>query len=414
MKKYTKINLTYASFALALLTSLNLLNYADRNLFNALMDPIKAQFGFSDLQLGWLASAFLWVYAFAAFPLARIADRGSRKTILAIGAILWSVASFFTGLSRNFYQLLFSRGILGIGESAYATTVTPMLSDYFPAGLRSTALGLANVPLGIGTAVGYFVAGWSLHHFGWRHAFFILGFPGLALGIAAIFLREPEIGLSEKSAPRRPTREALRQLFRNTTLRYLWGSSILLTFSLGGMLVWMASLLHRDYGFTVSDAAIKGATAATIGSIIGVAAGGITSDRWNRLNPKSPIWITILSYALSGAFALLFLHVTGKTAALTCIGLVAFFQMAANGPQLAAMMNVTAPHLRSTCSAIYLFVIHVFGDAPSPAVIGFLSKKFGDLKTAIGFMPWIAILSAIVLIPALYSYLKDKARMEAA
>ena len=194
LNPYDKVNLKYAWFALIILSILNLINYADRSIFNALMDPIKAQFALSDLQLGWLASSFLLVYAIATYPFARLADKGSRKLVLIIGVMVWSVATFFTGLSKSFWHLLFARAILGIGEASYATTLAPLISDYFPRSLRSTALSFANAPLGLGTALGYYVGGFSMHNFGWRQAFFFLGIPGIIFGIVTIFLREPVKG----------------------------------------------------------------------------------------------------------------------------------------------------------------------------------------------------------------------------
>ncbi len=417
LKKYTKINLTYAWFALIILASLNIMNYADRSIFNALMDPIKSDFKFNDLQLGWLASAFLFVYAIAAYPLARIADKGIRKAVLIPGVLLWSVATFFTGWSHSFFHLFLARSILGIGEASYATTLAPLLTDYFPSAMRSTVLGLANAPLGIGTALGYYVAGLSAMHFGWRHAFFYLGIPGVLLGIVAMFLREPEMGLSDrqeqKEKPNKeiPHQEALKSLFGTKTLRYLWLSQILSTFALGGMLVWIAALLHRHYGFTVADAAIDGGTAAVVGSVLGVCIGGIAADWWGRIAVNGPIWVVILGTALSGVSLTVLFHVTGRMNALYCVGAIAFFQMAINGPFLAAMMNVTFPNIRSTCNAVYLFLIHVFGDASSPPVIGYLSHRMGDLKSALQFLPWVTLLAAIIAGGALFHYGKEKREM---
>lgn len=413
LKKYTRINLAYAWFALVILSLLNIFNYADRSIFNSLMDPIKHQFRFSDAQLGWLASAFLLVYAIAAYPLARLADRGMRKAVLVTGVMIWSAATFLTGFSQNFAQLFFARGILGIGEASYATTLAPLLSDYFPASLRSTALGLANAPLGIGTALGYYIGGQSTLSFGWRRAFFYLGVPGIFLGLVALFLREPEMGLGDRAEGKAPVREpatsrAVKTLLKSVSLRYLWASSILLTFSLGGMLVWMASLLHRHYGFSQADADIRGAMAAVIGSVLGICVGGLLGDWLNRYFTNGPIWVVILGYGFSGVFAFLIFQVGGQKAVLFCISMVAFFQMATNGPFLAAMMNVTPPRLRSTCNAIYLFLIHILGDAPSPALIGHLSSTFHDLKRALSFMPWIALASALVMAGALKTYGREK------
>ena len=179
------------------------------------------------------------------------------------------------------------------------------------------------------------------------------------------------------------------------------------------MLVWLAPLLHRNYGFSVANAAIQGATAAVIGSVLGFLVGGILGDWWEKRNPNGPIWVVVLGFLFSGISVLLVFLIHSQKMVLFCIGLVAFFQMATNGPVLAAMMNVTVPHLRSTCNAIYLFLIHILGDAASPTIIGLLSKKMGDLKAALEFVPWITMLSAVIAAGALFHYDKDRKEMMA-
>ena len=263
------------------------------------MQPIKTSFGFSDFQLGILASAFLLVYAVAAYPLARIADRGLRKWVLVTGVFVWSFSTFLTGTASSFSELFLYRSILGMGEASYATTLAPLLSDYFPLSLRSTVLGIANAPLGIGTGLGYYIAGISHRVFGgWRKAFFIVGIPGILLGVVTLFLREPVMGLGDQTDSshqsnsedfsQQTTFEKLKTLFKTKTLLWLFSSSIFLTFSLGGMLVWMTPFLQRYFGFSTASAAIDGAAAAGIGSLIGVCLGGISADWWNRVSENAP------------------------------------------------------------------------------------------------------------------------------
>ena len=445
-RKYTKINLKYAWFALAILSSLNLLNYADRNVFNALMQPIKINFGFTDFQLGLLASAFLFVYAIAAYPLARIADRGLRKWVLVTGVFIWSFSTFLTGTASSFSQLFIYRSVLGIGEASYATTLAPLLSDYFPLSLRSTALGIANAPLGIGTGLGYYIAGISHHVFGgWRKAFYIVGVPGVILGFITLFLREPVMGLGDQTSKQEnnaqekdlqwqndPGQIKLKEtgalenqndievisqqnifvklgiLFQTKTLLWLFVSSIFLTFSLGGMLVWLTPFLQRYFGFSNSSAAIDAATAAGIGSLIGVFLGGISADWWSKVSENAPIWVVIIGFFLSAFFAYGAVISKTKHEVLWCIGGGAFFQMATNGPILAAMMNVTPPNLRATCNAIYLFLIHFLGDAFSPTVIGYISTHYHDLRLALYFMPFLTFISALLAGGALLTYAKEK------
>ena len=122
-----------AMTALIALSLLNLLNYLDRNLVSALVEPLRHEFGVSDLRIGLLGTVFLVVYTIAAPLFGSLGDRGIRTRVLAAGAVLWSIATSLSGFAQNFVMLLFARGIIGVGEAAYVTVSASLLADYFPA-----------------------------------------------------------------------------------------------------------------------------------------------------------------------------------------------------------------------------------------------------------------------------------------
>ena len=125
---------------LAFLTGVNLLNYIDRQILYAVFQPIQAELGLSDTQLGLLASAFMWVYLSTAPIFGLLADRWSRPRLMGLGVAIWSVATVFSGVVRNHAQLLFGRAVVGIGEASYGAVAPAMLSDYFPPERRGRAL----------------------------------------------------------------------------------------------------------------------------------------------------------------------------------------------------------------------------------------------------------------------------------
>src|SRR4029077_11282432 len=121
---------------------INFLNYMDRYVGAVVAPLIKKEFGLSDGQIGLLGSAFLLVYAVAALPFGYWADRGVRKVVIGVGVTIWSIATLFTGFSRNFAHLSISRSVLGIGEAGYYPAGTSLLSDWFPKEQRGRVMSI--------------------------------------------------------------------------------------------------------------------------------------------------------------------------------------------------------------------------------------------------------------------------------
>src|SRR6195256_2286453 len=132
----------YARYVLAVMVGINFLNYMDRYVGSAASPLIQKEFGLSDTAVGLLGSAFLLVYAGAALPFGYWADRGVRKTVVAVGVAIWSLATLFTGFARSFTQLFLSRAALGIGEAGYFPAGTSLLSDYFPKEQRGRVMSI--------------------------------------------------------------------------------------------------------------------------------------------------------------------------------------------------------------------------------------------------------------------------------
>ncbi|MDQ2942044.1 MAG: MFS transporter, partial [Candidatus Dormibacteraeota bacterium] len=162
----------YARYVLAVMVGINFLNYMDRYVGSAASPLIQKEFGLSDTAVGLLGSAFLLVYAVAALPFGYWADRGVRKTVVAVGVAIWSLATLFTGFARNFTQLFLSRAVLGIGEAGYYPAGTSLLSDYFPKEQRGRTMSIWGAGSAFGIAVGFAGGGYIAEKFGWRSAFF--------------------------------------------------------------------------------------------------------------------------------------------------------------------------------------------------------------------------------------------------
>jgi MFS family permease len=181
----------YAAYALGLLTLINVLNYADRNVVFALFEPIKRELVLSDHQLGWLGSAYVIVLSLAALPLGILGDLKSRRAVIAVGVALWSVSTALGASVQRFWQLLICRSLVGIGEAGYGPVAQALIADYYRGKRRAFAIGVYSVGMAFGGLLGIWLGGVLAVRIGWRGAFLALGAPGLVLAVLAARLRDP-------------------------------------------------------------------------------------------------------------------------------------------------------------------------------------------------------------------------------
>src|SRR4029079_589805 len=163
-------------------------NFMDRNILNTLIDPIKSELHVSDTRMGLLVGfAFAIFNSLAGIPIARWADRGSRRSIIAMGMVLWCSMTALSGLARTFTHLAVARVGVGIGEAAAVPPSHSLVADYFPREKRAWAMGVYQSALYLGIFFGYFVGGWVGEYYGWRAAFWVAGLPGLGIALLVRF-----------------------------------------------------------------------------------------------------------------------------------------------------------------------------------------------------------------------------------
>src|SRR6201992_3127447 len=197
-------------YVLAILTVIYALNFLDRTIFNVLIEPIKKEFALSDTTMGLLAGfGFVLFYSLLGIPIARVADRVSRRNIVALAVAFWSAMTFLCGLASSVTTLALARIGVGIGESAGTPASQSLVADLFDKNERPRALGIFAIGTYLGVFLGYFIGGWVNQHYGWRMAFFSAGLPGIALAaVVWLTVAEPTRGtMAEKftPAPTRPT-----------------------------------------------------------------------------------------------------------------------------------------------------------------------------------------------------------------
>lgn len=386
----------YPRTALALLTGLNILNYIDRNVLFAVQPLIKDEFkNITDAQIGWLTSAFFFSYMFAAPLVGWLGDRFPRKHIVVVGIAIWSGFTLLTWVVHDYGELLFRHAIVGIGEASYATIAPALIADLFPLERRGRMLSIFNLGLPFGSAAGFLVGGYFGHHFGWRFPFMVAGAPGFLLALALWFLPEPPRGQSDRFAVS-ASPSLVRSLLDNPAF---WTATLglaMYTFAVGGLQVWIPTFLVRVRGVPLPTAnAVFGGITAFNG-IFAVLLGGWLGDRMLKRNHGAYYTFSGIAMFIAVPFMVMAIFISGRLM-FPAIFMAVFFLLIGTGPTNAAIVNSVSAQIRSTALAVNVFVIHLLGDAFSPALIGRISDRT-SLPTAFIAAFVAAGLSGVILI----------------
>lgn len=365
-----------ARYALAILTLINLFNYIDRWVVAAVIEPIKQSLGLSDTQLGIIGTGFIVVYALTSPVFGSLGDRRRRPPLIALGVAVWSLATGLAGFARGFWTLFFARSAVGVGEAAYGTIAPAILSDFFPIERRGRVFAVFFAAIPIGSAAGYVLGGWADHHFGWRAAFWIAGFPGILLSLLVLVVKDPPRGQQDAHAPHASgtrTRDAYRDLLRNRPYVLSVLGYAAYTFALGGLGFWMPAFLERSRGMPRSDATVTFGAMVMITGFVGTFLGGWLGDRLLTKTRQSYLWVSGIATLLAAPTALLGLMHRDKVVYIAALSVAQVLIFMCTGPINSAIVNVVSPLERATAVGLSVFAMHVFGDIPSPALIGALS-----------------------------------------
>jgi MFS transporter, Spinster family, sphingosine-1-phosphate transporter len=359
--------------ALIVLTSLNLLNYVDRNVLFAVQPLVQDEFHLTNVQVGYLTSAFLGFYILAAPFVGPLADRYSRKLIIALGAFFWSGLTLLTAVTHNYTELLIRHTLVGIGEATFVTIAPTFVADLFSEEKRGRILGVFYLAIPVGSAAGYLLGGKLSVEHGWRFPFYIAAAPGFLLGLAVLFLKEPERGRFDtlKVTPERGT---ILGLARNPAFLTSTLGMAAMTFSLGGIQVWMPKFLYSDRGYTLEDANFAFGIIIVVDGILAALAGGWLGDYLLPRMKSSYYFVSALSMLLGVPVMIVALFARGRTM-IPAIAVAAFFLLLNTSPLNAAVINSVDAHIRATALAVNIFIIHILGDVPSPTMMGWVADR---------------------------------------
>jgi MFS transporter, Spinster family, sphingosine-1-phosphate transporter len=406
-----------ARSALLVLTALNLLNYADRNVLFAVQPLVQDEFHLSKTQIGYLTSAFLGFYMIAAPFVGPLADRYSRKLIIAIGAIFWSGLTLLTAFTHTYTQLLIRHTLVGIGEATFVTIAPTFVADLFAEKMRGRILGVFYLAIPVGSAAGYLLGGHLAPHYGWRFPFYIAAGPGFLLALTVLFLKEPERGqfdslqetpddlpervfshsllLASAIAAYLELKRIYRLVLRNPAFLAATLGMAAMTFSLGGIQVWMPQFLYSERHYTLEQANFIFGIIIVIDGIVASLAGGWLGDYLLPRMKSSYYLVSAVSMALGVPVMIVALFTRGRVM-VPAIALAAFFLLLNTSPLNAAVINSVGAHIRATAIAVNIFIIHILGDVPSPTMMGWVADR-RSLQTAFA-LPVIAMaISAVIL-----------------
>ncbi len=365
-------------YVLVLCFLLYMINFMDRQVLSAVLEPMKIDLGFTDTQAGILQTSFFLSMALLGIPAAYLVDRWSRRKTLSLMAIIWSAFTFITGLGRNFLGVILPRIMVGVGEAGFPSAGTAMLGAVYPRESRSRVLGIFNASIPLGSSLGALLGGYlSAHHGGWRTPFFVFAVPGVILGIMAFFIKDYKtVAVTDEHGKKAGFWSSIARLFKIPTLRWLfigYAMHMAMAFSFAA---WGAAFVMRTQGVSEARAGmILGFSA--LGGIIGAPLGGVIADLWQKKNKKGRSYTPILAsfFATILLFVALFLNLEGPGFAL--IVFFGIFVVLGIPAVNSISQDVVSPGLKGVAWGMGGFVMMLGGAAWSPSAVGAISDALG-------------------------------------
>ncbi|MEC7969792.1 MAG: MFS transporter [Pseudomonadota bacterium] len=375
---YTSMSARY--YAVGLLTVVYTFNFIDRQLLSILQESIKADLLLSDQQLGLLTGiAFAMFYVTAGIPIARWADRGNRRNIVALAIGVWSFMTAISGLVQNYVQLLLARMGVGVGEAGGSPPAHSIISDIFPPERRASALAFYSMGVNIGILFGFLAGGWLNEIFDWRTAFFVVGAPGLIIALIVRYtLREPIRGLSEQRQVETqtvPFSNVLNLLMSRPAFKHMAFGAALNAFAGYSTSSWTASFMIRSHGMSTGELGTWLAMIMGFGGAVGVFAGGVIAERLARKDVRWYMWLPALTGLICVPFMVANYMVAGAYTALIVSIIPGILFNVYLGNTLAMTHGLVGLRMRALASAILFFILNLIGLGLGPWVIGLLSDQ---------------------------------------
>jgi MFS family permease len=451
------------SAPLLILFLVNVLNFYDRQILGAVLEPLHREFGLSDTRLAVLATAFTLIYAVAGLPLGRLADRWSRRRLLAIGVSVWAVLTALGGLASSYGMLLATRLGVGIGEATCAPAATSWIGDLVPAGRRARSMALFMMAVPVGGFLSFAVGGPVAQAWGWRVALVLAAVPAVALVPALAMLREPPrwgrfqpaparlradvlpppdarsaepdrdpqsgtgAAACQPAEPSRASSEPSRDregavaridatqdtappspwlLARIPAFWWIAASGAIVNFMLYSFSLFLPAFLTRYHGLSVARSGVWSGIGSGAAGVVGALAAGYLGDRVTRDLGRRRLWLAAAAAALAvvPAFAAIALPAGSVLSAVLLLMLAYGLWQTYYGLVYAAIQDIVPAQLRGTAMATYSLAMYLCGASFGPLVTGRLSDHLARAAANSGIAPEparaIGLHDAMHLIPA--------------
>lgn len=376
---YSKAYLRYMLF---ILLAMNTLAFLDRTIINVLSQPIKDDLDLTDAQVGVLGGlAFMLVYTFAALPLARLAERMNRISLIAACVTFWSVATAAGGLATSYLQLVMSRVAVGAGESGATPTAHSVIGDYFPPERRGSAISFFVLGLPLGIMLGSIIGGYVAQLYSWRVALMVVGLPGILVALLVKFtIKEPVRGGADRAntmiGGTPPLTAVLKHLLRRRSFLHIVAGFMISSFALGGVYVFLPALLIRRFDFSVGTSGLIYGMLGGACAAVGVLIGGYMNDILVKRDRRWFAWFPALIFAI--AIPLMIVGMLQHDWEwMIALLIVPFILKSAYLPStLASFHNMVEPRMRATTITIAFMLSNVVGAGGGPYFAGLLSDLF--------------------------------------
>lgn len=372
----------YRGWVLLLFLLISMFGFIDRQVIGSLGQPIKASLHLSDAQFGILGGlAFALLNSLLTIPIARLAERKRRLTIISIGVFLWSIATCLCGLTASFVQLLVARVAVGVGEAASTPATASVMADYFPPHRRTSAAAVFVLAIPMGALIGAAGGGYLAKYTDWRTAFVIAGLPGLILGLLLVLtIREPlrghydAPGLGDAAAP--PISAVLSRMIRRPAFLHVMLGSTLASMGGFGINLFLAQYFFRRFGLDVGFSGLLSGLISAIPGSISMLGGGLLADWLGKKDPRFYAWTPGLGALLATPlYALSFLQ-GGWPAATALLMLTGLCQYAYLPASIGVSANLMEPRMRATAAAVVAIMTNLVGAGIAPLIVGALSDHF--------------------------------------
>jgi MFS family permease len=359
-------------------------NYADRQAIFAVFPLIKQQLGLTDVQLGIVGAAFMWMYALFGPVAGWLCDRLPRKTLVLGGLIAWSLVTALTALCHTYGQLVLCRALSGLGEAVYLPASMSLIGDYHSAATRSRAMSLHQSSVYVGSIAGGAISGLVGQFYGWRWSFILFGSCGLLFGVViGKFLMEPSRGISYQGEASLPAASVgsnlfheLKVLLARPIVRLLVLAFVGANFVAVVFLTWMPSFLYGKFHMSLSMAGLNGTMYLQLSSVVGVLCGGLLADYLARMFAGG----RMLTQALGLFLGIPFLFFTGWAASVSAVvlGMIGFGYCKGlyDANIFASLYDVVAVRRRGIAAGM-LNSLGWLGGGFAPIAIALAANKYG-------------------------------------